>query len=87
MGAEVGRVLVVRPVDPDDVRTYESTLYTDEMASEEPCTAQAIIYNTFGIAALVARQIANFARNQPIELDTIFDLATLTLVTGVARLD
>jgi molybdopterin/thiamine biosynthesis adenylyltransferase len=87
MGAQVGRVLAVRPVDPDDVRAYESTLYTDEAATDEPCTAQAIIFNTLGIASLVARQVAHFARNQPIELDIILDLATLTLITGVARVD
>ena len=87
MGAQVGRVLAVRPVDPDDVRAYETTLYTDDLASEEPCTAQAIIYSTLGIAALVARQVARFARSEPFELDTILDLATLTLVTGLARVD
>ncbi len=85
MGAEVGRVLVVQPADPDDVRAYESTLYSDEAATEDPCTAQAIIYTTLGIAAIVANQIKRFALGEPPERDTILDLATLTLLTGGAR--
>lgn len=83
MGGEVGRVLAVRPADPDQVRAYEATLYADEAAVEDPCTAQAIIYNTLGIAALVANQVKRFARDEPTERDTIFDFATLSLLTGV----
>lgn len=82
MGAQVCRVLTVRPSDPDDVRRYEATLYTDEMAVEEPCTAQAIVYTTFGVAALVANQIKRFARNESLQPDIIFDFATLAVLTG-----
>lgn len=82
MGGEVGRVLAVRPADPDQVRAYEATLYGDEAAVDDPCTAQAIVYNTLGIAALVANQVKRFARDEPVELDTILDFATLSLLTG-----
>lgn len=82
MGAEVCRVLTVNPVDPDEVRAYEATLHTDEDAAEDVCTAQAIIYNTFAVAALVANQVKRYARGEPLERDVIFDLATLTLLKG-----
>src|SRR3972149_5829181 len=56
MGAEVARIYTVRPVDPDHVRLYERTLYSDDEALQVPCSAQAIAYNNFGIASLVAGQ-------------------------------
>jgi adenylyltransferase/sulfurtransferase len=84
MGGQVCRVLTVRPVDPDDVRLYESTLYSDEAALEDPCTAQAIIYTVFGVAGLVANQIRRHAESEPTEQDVLFDFATLSLITGVA---
>jgi molybdopterin/thiamine biosynthesis adenylyltransferase len=82
MGAQVCRVLAVQPADPDDVRFYESTLYTDAAATEDPCTAQSIIYTTFGVAALVAGQVKRFARGEPVERDVIFDFVTLNVLTG-----
>src|SRR5688572_4825841 len=80
MGGQVGRVLALRPSDPDHVRAYETTLFADEAALDEACTAQAIIYNTFGIAAVVASQVKRFASSEATELDTILDLATSTML-------
>jgi molybdopterin/thiamine biosynthesis adenylyltransferase len=80
MGGQVCRVLTVRPADPDAVRHYQATLYADDAAAEEPCTAQAIIYTTFGVAALVANQVKRFARDEPLDPDIILDFATLTML-------
>jgi hypothetical protein len=80
MGAEVCRVFSVRPADPDDVRAYEATLYDDAAATEDPCTARAIVYTTLGVAALVANQVKRFARGEPLTPDVIFDFATLSLL-------
>jgi len=82
MGAEVCRIYSINPVDPDDVRLYEETLYTDEEASEEPCTARAIIYNVFSIAALIANQVKRSVSGEELPKEIIFDLKTLFLQTG-----
>lgn len=82
MGAELCRVLTINPTDPDDVAAYEATLCSDDDAAEEVCTAQAIIYNTFGVAALAANQVKRHARGEPLERDLFFDFATLTLLKG-----
>lgn len=66
--------------DPDDVRLYESTLYDDASASDDPCSAQAIVYTTLGVAALVANQVKRFARGESFESDVVFDFATLTVL-------
>ncbi len=82
MGAEVARVYTVRPADPDHVRFYERTLYTDDEAWQAPCTAQAIIYNGLGIASLVAGQVKRVAMGEAWNLEIIFDQKTLTFLTS-----
>ena len=81
MGAEVCRLYAIRPADPDDMRAYEATLYSDDEAEAVSCTAQAIIYNVFAIAALVGRQVKRFARGEPFAREIVFDLHTLTLLS------
>jgi hypothetical protein len=82
MGAEVARVHTVKPCDPDSVRWYESTLYSDEKAVEAPCSARAIIYCTFMIASLIANQVKRVALAQDYMKEIIFDLVTMTLITN-----
>lgn len=80
MGGEVGRVLTVLPVDPRSVARYETTLYADDEASIEPCTARATIYATFGIASLVVNQVKRHARGEPLLTDQLIDFSTSTLI-------
>jgi molybdopterin/thiamine biosynthesis adenylyltransferase len=82
LGGEVGRVLTLSPTHPERVRSYEETLYTDDEASEDPCTAQATIYTTFGIAALVANQVKRHARGEDLTFDQIIDFSTTTLIAS-----
>lgn len=81
MGAEVCRLYAIAPCDPDQIRFYESTLYADDEADPEPCTRRAVVYNTLAIGALVAVQVKKFARKEPLWLEIVFDLQTLTVVT------
>jgi molybdopterin/thiamine biosynthesis adenylyltransferase len=80
MGAEVCRIYSIVPFDPDDVRFYESTLYSDAEADPEPCTQRAIIYNTLSIASLISNQVKKFARTETLRRELAFDLKTLTLI-------
>ena len=82
MGAQICRVLTVRPVDPDDVRWYEATLFPDERANEEPCMARAIIYTTLGLASLVANQVKRHALDEAHERDLLVDFTTLSVLRG-----
>jgi molybdopterin/thiamine biosynthesis adenylyltransferase len=81
MGAEVCKICTVNPCNPSDVKWYESTLFSDDKALEEPCTAKSVIYNTSSIAGLVACQVKKIARAQPFAREIIFDLRTLTLIS------
>jgi molybdopterin/thiamine biosynthesis adenylyltransferase len=82
MGAEVARIYTVHPADPDDIRFYERTLYSDDDAMQVPCTAQAIIYNCFGIASLVAGQVKRVTIGEACPFEIIFDQRTLTFLTA-----
>jgi molybdopterin/thiamine biosynthesis adenylyltransferase len=82
MGAEVARIYTVHPADPDDIRFYERTLYSDDDAMQVPCTAQAIIYNCFGIASLVAGQVKRVTMGEACPFEIIFDQRTLTFLTA-----
>lgn len=81
MGAEVCRIHSVRPTDPSDVKWYESTLYSDEDASDLPCTARAIIYTVFVIAGLIASQVKKYVTNQYLSREVIFDFVTMSLIS------
>ena len=80
MGAEVARINTVNPCDLDAVRWYETTLYEDADALDIPCTARAIIYNTFMIASIICSQIKKHVRGEQLPKEVIFDLVTLTIL-------
>ncbi len=82
MGAEVARILTVRPADPDDIRRYEATLYDDLEAVVLPCSAQAIVYTGFSIAALVAGQIKKFLTSEALKGELILDHKTMTFIAS-----
>ena len=82
MGAELCKIHTVKTCDPGDIKWYEATLFPDSKASEEVCTAKSVIYNTFIIAGLIASQVKKFARAQPFAREIIFDIKTLTFISG-----
>ncbi len=65
MGAEFAQMYVRNPNDPIDVQDYERTLYTDESAVQEPCTARATVYTGFLIAGMMAKAIKDVVMNNP----------------------
>ena len=78
MGGLISRIHTVRPWDLDEVTHYENTLHTDEEAVEDPCTARAIIFNVYNIAAQIADIIKRVAKEDPIPLDLYFDWVNLS---------
>lgn len=91
MGAELGRVLVVNLANPDHARWYQETLYSDAEAVEAPCTARAIVYTGFAIAAHVAALVKRRAMEQEVPFDTTIDfpngiwLSDTVALSGDAR--
>lgn len=79
MGGEVSRIYSVRPVDPFQIQSYETTLYSDTEADPLPCTGRTIIYNTFALAGIITSQVKKFLMGEPYPREILFDLHTLTL--------
>ena len=78
MGAEVGRVLSIRPADPDDIAAYENTLHTSQEALHARCTEKAIIYTVLGIAGAICgtvkRHLVHQANPRDLALDFVQNL-------------
>jgi molybdopterin/thiamine biosynthesis adenylyltransferase len=80
MGAEVGRVLTVRPTDPDDVAAYEKTLHTSAEALQARCTEKAIIYTVLGIASAICGSVKRHLVHQPNPRDLVLDFVQSLLI-------
>lgn len=61
MGAEDALLYVINPFDPKDQSSYEKTLYSDQDAVQERCTAKSTIYTANLLSGLVAKTIKNIA--------------------------
>lgn len=61
MGAEDALLYVINPFDPKDQSSYEKTLYSDQDALQERCTAKSTIYTANLLSGLVAKAIKNIA--------------------------
>lgn len=57
MGAEFALMYVINPNDKKDQTTYEKTLYTDDDAVREPCTAKSTIYCANLLAGQVVKAV------------------------------
>lgn len=72
LGAELGMIYCVRPLNPTDIREYENTLYTDEQAEASPCTYRAISTVVSVIAGLASHKLVKFAKD--IEIKPVLKL-------------
>lgn len=73
MGAEVGKVLAVRPQDPTDCRAYEGDLYQSTEAFRAPCTARSTIYYASGLSAFIAATVGNHLAGRRYRRELVVD--------------
>ena len=55
----------MRPMREQDVDSYVKTLYSDEDAVPEPCTAKATMYTSMLIGAYITKVIKDFLCGDP----------------------
>lgn len=65
MGAEAALVYAMKPMELKDAKSYEKTLYTDEQAAFERCTAKATMYTAFMLSGHVAKIVKDFVLGDP----------------------
>lgn len=80
MGGQVGVRYAIRPCDPDHVRRYEQTLFSDERAAPEPCGARAIAYTSFICGGFVAKAARDWWVKRSVPGCFRFDLDSLTFL-------
>jgi molybdopterin/thiamine biosynthesis adenylyltransferase len=61
MGAEQALCYVANPMSDKDISMYEKTLYSDENAVQERCTAKSTIYTVLAISSHVAKIVKDYA--------------------------
>lgn len=75
MSGEMMRLTAIKPSDPGHQAMYEKTLYTDEEAQPEACTARAVAYNTFLIGGFIGNIVKRHVTGQHVPREVIFSLA------------
>lgn len=61
MGAEAALLFAMSPMEPKDQKAYSNSLYTDEAAVHERCTAKATMYTACMLSGLVAQVAKDYA--------------------------
>ena len=81
MGVQVTRVHTVRPWNVTEFAQFEKNLYPDDLAAQEPCTAQSVIYTVYGTASFLANMVKRIAKGDPVPQDLLFDHMNFQILT------
>lgn len=75
MAAEYALSFVMNPNNTADITSYEKTLYTDQNAVEERCTAKATMYTSTLIAGYVCKAVKDVVTGNDYARITHWDIA------------
>lgn len=67
--------------DPEKVKLYESTLFSNDEAIHIPCSERSVVYNCFVVAGLIADIVAQASNGDTLPAELIVDLRNLTMFT------
>lgn len=81
MGAEVGKVHVVRPTHPDDIKRYEEDLYPSSEAFQAPCTARSTIYCATGLSAFMVAAAAGYLSGRKVRPFMVVDFRNALMIS------
>lgn len=84
MGARFGVIRLVTKTNPDSIAKYNESLYSDEQAFQEPCTARSTIFCAYGLAAVMTGMLVNWALSQPVPSEVQVDFANFVMVHSEA---
>ncbi len=82
LGGEHVILYAVNPVRPSDVDGYERTLYSDDEASELPCTARSIVDVGFAVGSLITRAVRRHYAHETPEPTVYLNQQTLDIFKG-----
>jgi len=74
MGVSEGRIYTINPMDFEQCKRYEATLYSDDEAPVSACgTSQSVVTTAMSIASQAVRQMINWHREVPINQELLID--------------
>ncbi len=83
MAAEICRIHTADPTDAKSMEVYADSLYTDEQALDEPCTAKSTCYCATIAAGLMVAQFSQWLRGIPVfNPQILFNILTAQAITG-----
>jgi len=74
MGAEQALVYAMKPLSPKDQDSYAKTLYSDEDAVHERCTAKSTMYTAMMLSGYVGKIVKDFLTDAPYPRVTMWNI-------------
>ena len=74
MGAETALMYAYKPTSTSECDEYSKTLYSDEDAVQERCTAKATMYTACMLSGLVAKTVKNIVCQEESSRNLIWDI-------------
>lgn len=82
MGLDVGRVYNVDPMDMNQIKKYEETYYSDDVAEVSACGASmTVITSALGVASWCGRQLINFHNKEELDNEILIDFKYNNIIT------
>ncbi|NVM46732.1 MAG: ThiF family adenylyltransferase [Candidatus Lokiarchaeota archaeon] len=74
MGAETALMFSYSPISPSELEDYKTTLYSDENAIQERCTAKSTMYTACMLSGLVAKTVKNILCDEESSKNLMWDI-------------
>lgn len=81
MGAETSALYQYNPLSPKECDGYSKTLYSDEDAVQERCTAKSTIYCSLGISSIICTAVKELLVNKNRIKNVVYDMKTCDMIT------
>jgi sulfur carrier protein ThiS adenylyltransferase len=79
MGMLGSQVFTVHPRKPDEVEQYERSLVYQDQDDDDPCTARAILFTIFWIAAVAGRLVTAHVREEEVPRELFMDIGRMEI--------
>lgn len=80
MAIEFAYIQCMRPMNANDGKPYEKTLFSDEDGVQERCTGKATVYTAQLIGGTIAKMIKDFSTGKPYVNRIMWDIANNEVV-------
>lgn len=81
MGALTSSMYTYNPLNPKELDNYSKTLYSDENAMQERCTAKSTMFTVLGISSIVTATVKEMLVDNTRPNQVQYDLKTQDMIT------